>query len=76
MKAGYLKEFVADSGNRVTGQGAQQRGNPIPPPLGVIEVIHATPKGTAMIRRKGVLAVVPMEDCLGKQPSEKKMKFT
>ena len=42
----------------------------------MIEVIHAAPRGTAVTRRKGVLAVVPVEDCSGKQPSEKKMKFT
>ena len=76
VKAGYLKEFVVDSGNRGTKQGAHQRENPLPPLLGVIEVIHAAPRGTAVTRRKGVLAVVPVEDCSGKQPSEKKMKFT
>ena len=46
VKAGYLKEFVVDYGNQGTDQGAQQRGNPLPPPLGVIEVIHAAPKGS------------------------------
>ena len=75
MKAGHLKEFVVDSGNRGTRQGAQQRGNPLPPPLGVIEVIHATQKGTVVTRRRGMLTVVPVEDCSGKEPSEKKMKF-
>ena len=38
VKAGYLKEFVVDSGNRDAGQGAQQKRNPLPLPLGVIEV--------------------------------------
>ena len=65
-----------DSGNRGAGQGVQQRGNPLPPPLGVIEVIHATLRGVVVTRRKGVLAVVLVEDCSGKQPSDKKMKFT
>ncbi|XP_030930834.1 uncharacterized protein LOC115956665 [Quercus lobata] len=37
VKAGYLKEFVANTGNRDAGQGTQQRGNLLPPPLGVIE---------------------------------------
>ena len=45
-------------------------------PLGVIEVIHAAPRGTAVTKRKGVLAVVPVEDCSSKKPFEKKMKFT
>ena len=74
MKAGYLKEFVADIGNRDAGQGTQQRGNPLPPLLGVIEVIHATLRGTAMAGRKGVLTVVPVENGSGKQPPEKKLK--
>ena len=74
MKAGYLKEFVVDSGNRGIGQGAQQRGNPLPSPFGVIEVIHATPRGTT-ITRKGVLTVVPMGNCPGDQPPKKKMSI-
>ena len=74
MKAGYLKEFVVDSGNRGTGQGARQRGNLFPLPLGVIEVIHVVPKSTT-VTRKGVLTVVPVENCSDEQPFEKKMKF-
>jgi len=66
VKAGYLKEFVANTGNRDAGQGTQQRGNLLPPPLGVIEVIHAVPRGTAMAGRRGVLTVVPVENSLGK----------
>ena len=74
MKAGYLKEFVADIGNRDVGQGTQQRGNPFLPLLGVIEVIHAASRGTAMAERRGVLIVVPVENSSGKQPPEKKLK--
>ncbi|XP_065633210.1 uncharacterized protein LOC136069061 [Quercus suber] len=69
VKARYLKEFVVDS-----GQGAQQRGNPLPPPLGVIEVIHAAIRG-ATIARRGVQIVVPMRNCAGEQSPEKKMKI-
>ena len=80
VKAGYLKEFVMDSGNRGTREGAQQRGNLLSPhllssPLGVIEVIHAAPRGTVMTRRRGVLTVVLVEECSGEPPSEKKMKI-
>ena len=41
MKAGHLKEFVVEPRNQGPGLRAQQKGNPIPPPLGIIEVIHA-----------------------------------
>ena len=75
MKARYLKEFVVDLGNKGTGQGAQQRGNCLPPPLGVIEVIYVALRGIAVTRRRGVLTIVLAEDCLGKQPSEKRIKF-
>ena len=74
VKAGYLKEFVVDSGNRSIEQGAQQRGNPLPPPLGVIEVIHAAPRSTTVTRR-GVLTIEPVKNCYNEQPQEKKMKF-
>ena len=46
VKVGHLKEFVVEPGNRGLGLGAQQKGNPIPPPLGVIEVIYAVPRST------------------------------
>ena len=50
VKAGHLKEFMLDSGDRGVGQDTQQRGNPLPPLVGVIEVIHAVPK--RLISRK------------------------
>ncbi|XP_050258165.1 uncharacterized protein LOC126703250 [Quercus robur] len=59
VKAGYLKEFVVDSVDREAGQGVQQKRNPLPPPLGVIEVIHVAPRGTAAA--KGVLTVACAE---------------
>nr|XP_023913783.1 uncharacterized protein LOC112025354 [Quercus suber] len=74
VKAGHLKEFVVNLGYRGTGQGAQQRGNLLPPLLGVIEVIHVTLRGTIMTE-KGVLTVVPVEDFSDKKPPEKKPKF-
>ncbi|XP_030964318.1 uncharacterized protein LOC115985519 [Quercus lobata] len=51
VKAGYLKEFVVDSTDRETGQDVQQKRNPLPPPLGVIEVIHTAPRGTTAAKR-------------------------
>ena len=56
-----MKEFGVDSRTQGTGQGAQQKGNPLPPPLGVIEVIYAALKGTT-VTRNGVLTVVPIEN--------------
>ena len=68
VKVGYLKEFVVDSTNREAGQGVQQKRNPLPPPLGVIEVIHAAPRGMAAVKR--VLTVT----CIERDSVEKKKK--
>ena len=76
VKAGHLKEFVLDSRDRDTRQDTRQRGNPLPPPVGVIKVIHAAPKGLIAGRRKGVLTVVPVGSCSDVQPSEKKIRST
>ena len=61
MKAGYLKEFVTESGNRGARQRAPLRGNPLPSPLEVIEIIDAAPKSMA-VTGKGVLTVGPVEN--------------
>ena len=42
----------------------------------MIEVIHATPKGAQVSKRREVLAVVSVESSAGEQPSEKKLKYT
>ena len=73
MKAGYLKKFIVDPKHQGTDQGALQKGSLLPPPLGMIEVIHAAPKGST-ITRKGMLIVAPMGDCSGEQLLEKKMR--
>ena len=57
VKAGHLKDFVLDSGDRVVGQDTRLRGNPLPPPVGVIEVIHVALEKLIAGRRKGVLTV-------------------
>ena len=74
VKAGYLKEFVVDLGSWGTNQGAQQRGNPLLPPLGVIEVIHAAPMDP-IITNRGVLIVVSEGKCMEEQSPDKKMKI-
>ena len=73
MKAGYLKEFVMDSSNQDASHGAQQKGNPLPPLLGVIEVIHAAPRSAATTRR-GVLTMTPKETCAEGRSLGKRMK--
>ena len=46
MRSRHLKEFVLEPKNQEIEQNARPRGNPLLPPLGVIEVIHATSRGT------------------------------
>ena len=75
VKAGHLKDFVLDSGDRITGQDTRQRGNPLPPLVGVIEVIHIALEKLVAGRRKGVLTVVPIKGNPDLQSSGKKMKF-
>ena len=75
VKAGHLKDFVLDSGDRITGQDTRQRGNPLPPLVGVIEVIHVALEKLVAGRKKGVLTVVPVECNLDLQLPGKKMKF-
>ena len=75
VKAGHLKEFVLDSRDRVAGQDTRQRGSPLPPPVGVIEVIYVALEKHIAGRRKGVLTVVPVEGNSDVQSPGKKMKF-
>ncbi|XP_050248637.1 uncharacterized protein LOC126695881 [Quercus robur] len=75
VKVGHLKDFVLDSGDRVVGQDTRQRGNPLLPPVGVIEVIHVALEKLIVGKRKGVLIVVPVKGNLGLQSLGKKMKF-
>ena len=58
------------------GVGCWARGNPLLPPLGVIEVIHVVPKGFQVSKRRGLLAVISVESSTGEQPSKKKLKCT
>ncbi|XP_075645266.1 uncharacterized protein LOC142616271 [Castanea sativa] len=76
VKARHLKEFVAATRNQEVGQADRLRGNPLPPPLEVIEVIHAVPKGTPVSRTRGILAVVPAENCAGEHSPRKKLMYT
>ena len=73
MKARHLKEFVVEPGNRGPGPGAQQKGNPIPPPLGIIEVIHAVLGSTNTVGMR-VSTMASTGDFSKDQPLTKRMK--
>ena len=68
-----MKEFVVELRNRGPELGAQQKGNLLPPPLGVIEVIHAVPRGTNTVRMR-VSTMASTGDFSGDQPPTKRMK--
>ena len=73
VKAGHLKESMVEFGKRGARLGAQQKRNPLPPPLGMIEVIHAVPRGTNATGSR-VLAVASTRECSENQQPVKKMK--
>ena len=60
VKAGHLKEFIVEFGNRGARLGDQQKGNPFLPPLGVINFIHAVPRGTNSAEMR-IFVVASME---------------
>ena len=63
MRSRHLKEFVLEPRDQEIRQNTRPQGNALPPSLGVIEVIHAASRGTLVTQRKGVLIVVPAENC-------------
>ncbi|XP_075655030.1 uncharacterized protein LOC142625225 [Castanea sativa] len=76
VKAGHLKEFLVEMGNQETGQEGQPRRNPLPPPLGVIKVIRAVPRGIRALATRGVQAVISTEDNISEQSSGKRPRYT
>ena len=59
VKAGHLKEFLVSQERVNMGQSlGSQANNMLPPPLGIIEVVHAVFKGVSMSHWKGMLNVV------------------
>ena len=72
VKAGHLKEFMVEPGNRGPGLGAQQKGNPIPSPLGIIEVIHAVPGNTNTVETR--VSTMASTGDLSDQPPTKRTK--
>ena len=63
VKVGHLKEFVLELGNRGLWLGAQQRGNPVPLPLGIIEVIHAVSGSKNAVRTRVFTVASTGGDC-------------
>ena len=77
VKSGHLKEFVVDQEGVSAGQGSRNRSNnTLPPPLGIIEVIHATFMGISVSRQKGVLSVVTPPEANATNRPEKRLRRT
>ena len=75
MKFGHLKELVMAPEGEATGQAQKAQKDTLPPPLGVIEVIHAASMGTSVSQRKGVLSVVLGENTECEARPKKKLKL-
>ncbi|XP_075649679.1 uncharacterized protein LOC142620150 [Castanea sativa] len=76
VKARYLKEFLVETGNQEAGQEGRLRRNPLPPLLGVIEVIHAVPRAIRALAKRRVLAVISAEDSTSEQSPRKRTRYT
>ncbi|XP_075663306.1 uncharacterized protein LOC142632871 [Castanea sativa] len=72
VKAGNVKEFLVETGNQETGQVDRLRRNPLPPLLGLIEVIHAALRAIRAPTAKGVLTVVSAKGSASEQSPGKK----
>ncbi|XP_075658624.1 uncharacterized protein LOC142628399 [Castanea sativa] len=72
VKAGHLKEFLVEMRNQETGQAGRLQRNPLPPLLGVIEVIHTASRATMTPTTEGVLTVVSTEGSTSEQPPGKR----
>ena len=57
VKAGHLKEFIVRQEGGNVGQGLGSRGNTLPLPLGIIEVIHTASIGMNISCRRCILSV-------------------
>ncbi|XP_023923437.1 uncharacterized protein LOC112034859 [Quercus suber] len=76
VKVRHLKEFVMDTEDRGIRQGTLQRGKLLPPPLGIIEVIHVAPRGLTATGVKEMLTVASTGGSLVMPPPVKKIKST
>lgn len=76
VKSGHLKEFVVAPESNITRHASRNQENTLPPPLGVIEVIHTASIGLNVSRRKGILSVVLVENLDGKIRPRKRPRLS
>ena len=72
---------MVGQGGGTTGQTLRSRGGTLPPPLRIIEVIHATSIDVSANCQRGILSINPQQelevvDRLGKKPRLAKEKIT
>lgn len=75
MKFRHLKELVMAPEGGTIRQLSRTQGNSLPPPLGIIKVIHATSMGTSVSWCKGMLSVVSVENAECDTRPRKKLKL-
>ena len=59
VRAGHLRMYVVSQGSSITGQASGSREGVMPPPLSIIEVIHAALIGVSTSYWRGILSITP-----------------
>ena len=72
----HLKEFVAAPKGSTAGQTSRKQGNTLPPPLRVIDDIHATSIATSLSRCKGTMSVTSVKDSKDNDQPGKRSKLS
>ena len=62
VTAGHLREYVVGQGGSTMGQVLGSRGGAMPPPLGMIEVIHAMLIGVNTSQQRGILNITLLQE--------------
>ena len=75
MKVGHLKEFMVEHEGNAIGQMSGTRGTTLLPPLGIIEVIHASSINTRASQHKGVLNITPQLGMKASDRPEKRLRL-
>lgn len=74
VKVGHLKEFMVGQGGSTTGKTSGNRGNVLPPPLLIIEVIHAASISMRASCKKEVLSITPQQELEAGCRPEKRLR--